>query len=123
MEKDTELKNNIWSEEEAETRRIENMLSSEGKNCGNCHWGAGGDNDEFLTCGYHIDNFKSCSFCTYWTDAEDPKLIAYRERRIKEMRNKIEQKRKQDNCNHNWETISERFSIHRCTKCDKQECD
>lgn len=66
----------IWTEEENDIRELENMINRKGKSCSNCNWGAGGDTG-FVTCGHHLNNFTNDSFCSYWTNPDDPKLREY----------------------------------------------
>lgn len=77
----------IWTEEENDIRGLENMINRKGKSCGNCNWGACGDS-EFVTCGHHLQNFTKTSFCDYWTDPSDPKLIAHNNKVRDELRKK-----------------------------------
>lgn len=67
----------IWTEEENEIRQFENIVDPTGKTCANCQWSNGDGEDKIITCGHHIDNFSANSFCSYWTDRNDPKVKAY----------------------------------------------
>lgn len=79
----------IWTEEENELRELDNILHPKGKSCKNCQWSTYEPGDEFITCGNHISNFSSNSFCGYWTDPKDEKLLAYFEKRKKELRDRL----------------------------------
>ena len=85
----------IWTEEENEIRQLDNMFNSKGKSCKSCNWCNWEKGQDFFTCGHHIENFTPNSFCTYWTDPKDPKLLAYFEERKKEL--KIKLKKNQSN--------------------------
>lgn len=63
----------IWTEEEDSKRQLNNLLDRKGKSCKNCHW-SGSSKDDIITCGHHIQNFTSDSFCAYWTKPDDKKL-------------------------------------------------
>jgi len=64
----------IWTEEEDSKRQLENLLNRKGKSCANCHWSSGAKDEVIITCGHHIQNFTSDSFCAYWTKTDDKKL-------------------------------------------------
>lgn len=81
----------IWTEQENELRQIENIMNPKGKRCGNCQWGKADKGQKITTCGYHIQNFSINSFCDYWTNPKDPKLLAYYERRKKELKAKLKE--------------------------------
>ena len=74
------VKDRIWTEEENELRQLDNIMNPEGKTCMNCQW-SNADKEGLTTCGHHIQNFTTSSFCGYWTDNSDPKVLAYFERR------------------------------------------
>jgi hypothetical protein len=90
----------IWTEEENDLRTFDNMMNPDGKSCQNCQWGNGGmlegseEDKEWVTCGHHHENFKKEMMCAYWTDPKDPRLKAYFEKRRKEMKAKIEARKK-----------------------------
>lgn len=78
----------IWTEEQNESRQMDNMLDRKGKTCANCYWGNASKGDEFVTCGRHHQNFTVSSFCDYWTSSKDPYLVNYRKKRLKEIKQK-----------------------------------
>jgi hypothetical protein len=84
----------IWTERENELRQIENIMNPEGKRCGNCQWSSAGKDEEITTCGHHIQNFSINSFCGYWTSPKDPNLLAYYDRRRKELKAKLKEQAK-----------------------------
>lgn len=49
-------------------KQMDNLFSPKGKKCSNCHWSTYEKGDNFITCGVHIDNFSSNSFCSSWTE-------------------------------------------------------
>lgn len=65
----------IWTEEENDKREIENMIDHKGKSCKTCAWSLWEKDQEFVTCGHHYENFRSTSFCAFWTNPKDPKLL------------------------------------------------
>ena len=69
----------IWTKEEQVERCINNMYKNTCETCKTCHWSGYEEGDTFATCGYHIENFTPTSWCSYWTDKNDPKLRAYLE--------------------------------------------
>lgn len=75
----------IWTEDENAIRSVNLMINPKGKSCKNCHWSGYEKGDEFITCGHLHENFKSNSLCGYHTNSNDPKLIAYQDRRRKEL--------------------------------------
>ena len=85
----TEIKDQIWTEEENSLREIDNMLHPEGKSCKNCQWGNAEGKEPFTTCGHHLQNFSVSSFCAYWTDPEDKNLKAYFNRRKTGLRKRL----------------------------------
>jgi hypothetical protein len=72
----------IFTEEEDEIREIENILNNKGKTCINCHWSTATEGEGITTCGHHLENFSTNSFCAYWTNRNDPKLVAYFKRNV-----------------------------------------
>jgi ferritin-like metal-binding protein YciE len=80
----------IWAEEENEIRQLENIMNTKGKSCMNCQWSNSDEGEKITTCGHHLQNFTTKSFCGYWTSKNDPKVKAYFERRKKELRAKID---------------------------------
>jgi hypothetical protein len=84
----------IWTEEENEIRVLENLMTPKGKSCMNCQWSNANKGDEFTTCGHHVENFSVTSFCGYWTDLKDPKVKAYNDFRINEIKDKHSEKTK-----------------------------
>jgi hypothetical protein len=85
----TKFKNMIWTEEENEIRQIDNIMKPEGKSCINCQWSNADKGEKLTTCGHHLQNFSTNSFCGYWTSKNDPKVKAYFDRRKKELKDKI----------------------------------
>lgn len=79
----------IWTEEENENRRLDNLFNRSDKSCKSCQWCNWNGKDEFFTCGHHYANFTPDSFCCYWTDPKDPKLLSYYEKRKKELQAKM----------------------------------
>lgn len=77
----------IWTEDEGMLREMDNMINSKGKSCSNCQWGMPGE--EWVTCGHHSSNFKADNMCCYWTNPEDPKLLAYQKRQKDRMLKKL----------------------------------
>ena len=87
----------IWTEEENEIRKFENMINSKGKNCANCQWSIYEKGDEMTICGHHIENFSINSFCTYWTAKDDPKVKAYMDKRKRALKVKLDKLKNEDN--------------------------
>lgn len=83
----------IWTGEENELRELDNMMNPEGKSCKNCYWSGYEDGDIFITCGHHISNFTSNSFCCYHTNIRDKNLTAYLEKRKKALREKFDKRK------------------------------
>lgn len=77
-------KHTIWTEDENSIREIENLMYPKGKSCKNCQWSGAKKGDKTITCGHHIQNFSVNSFCAFWTNPKDPKLLEYFARRKKE---------------------------------------
>ena len=75
----------IFTEEENEARQLNNMMNPQGKSCMNCHWSNADKGDKFTTCGHHLQNFSTNSFCAYWTDPEDPVLKSHISERIRRL--------------------------------------
>lgn len=65
-----------FTKEENNKRAFYNLLYPVGKKCKNCFFGSQDieDNDEFITCRHHLENFSANSFCGYWIDPKDPIL-------------------------------------------------
>jgi len=84
----------IWTEEENQDRELENMLNYNGQTCKTCNWSGYNFGDTFITCGYHHHNFSSKSYCSYWTDPNDPKLLEYQEKRNAELKRKLKSQTK-----------------------------
>lgn len=80
----------IWTEEENEIRQLENIMNANGKSCMNCQWSNADKGESITTCGHHLQNFSTNSFCGYWTSKNDPKVKAYFDRRKKELKAKID---------------------------------
>jgi hypothetical protein len=78
----------IWTEEENDIRTLGNLKNPKGKNCMNCHWCNADNGDVFFTCGHHLENFSTNSFCGYWTSKNDLKVKAY----FKKLREKLDSK-------------------------------
>lgn len=85
----------IWTEEEDDLRQFDTLTNYKGQTCRDCQWCNWEKGKTFFTCGHHIQNFTPDSYCGYFTSKDDPKVKAYFERRKKELREKIESKRKQ----------------------------
>ena len=77
----------IWTEEENESRQLDNLMNPEGKSCGNCQWSNSKKSEKITTCGHHLQNFTTNSFCAYWTNPNDPKLKAYIDKRKTQLLN------------------------------------
>jgi len=82
----------IWTDNENLKRQFDNMLNPDGKFCKNCNWGGGDKGKDFVTCGTHLQNFSANSFCDYWTDPKDEKLLSYFDKRKRELKEKISNK-------------------------------
>jgi len=78
----------IWTEEQQIVRQLNNLIDDEGKSCKGCHWSGYEEGADFITCGRHYENFRSDSYCAYWTDPEDKKLLSFKKRRKEEMKAK-----------------------------------
>lgn len=79
----------IWTEEENEIRQIENMINYQGQTCKGCQWSNWRPGDRFFTCGHHLDNFTPDSWCSYWTDPKDPKLLEHMHRRREDLKARL----------------------------------
>jgi len=73
----------IWTEEQEIVRQLKNLIDHEGRSCKGCNWSGYEEGADFITCGYHYGNFRSDSYCAYWTDPEDKNLLSLKNR-IKE---------------------------------------
>lgn len=78
----------IWTAEENEIRKIENMFDHTDETCKTCQWSNHEKGKKFFTCGHHIENFTHNSWCSYHTPKNDPKLLAYYEKMKNEIRKK-----------------------------------
>lgn len=76
----------IWTEEENDIRQFENIMNPKGKSCRNCQWSNADKNENMTTCGHHIQNFSTNSFCGYWTSKNNLKVKAYFSKRKKELK-------------------------------------
>jgi hypothetical protein len=79
----------IWTEDEDDLRQLDNLMNPKGKTCKNCQWSNYEKGDKTITCGHHIQNFSTNSFCAYWTNPKDSKLIAYFEKKKEQIRVKL----------------------------------
>ena len=80
----------IWTSEENEIREIDNLMNPKGKSCMNCYWSNADKGEKITTCGHHLQNFSTNSFCSYWTSKNDSKVKAYFDRCRKELKDKIQ---------------------------------
>jgi len=79
---------NIWTEEENELRQLDNLINRKNETCKTCQWSNWEKGDTFLTCGHHLQNFTPASYCGYYTDRKDPKVLNYFKKRKEELRKK-----------------------------------
>lgn len=79
----------IWTEYENDIREMENMINRNGRTCKGCQWCNHEKDQEYFTCGHHVQNFTHDSYCSHWTDPNDPKLIAYFNERKEELKEKM----------------------------------
>jgi len=78
----------IWTEEQQNIRQLNNLIDYEGRSCKGCNWSGYEEGADFITCGHHYGNFRSDSYCSYWTDPGDKNLLSFKKRRKEEMKAK-----------------------------------
>lgn len=84
----------IWTEEENFERQGKNLWNHKKETCKDCHFGGSLEEDKYVTCGYHIQNFTKNSWCDYFVRSDDKKLNEYNKKRQQELKEKIEARRR-----------------------------
>ncbi len=79
-----------------EDRRVsewfDDIITDKNCSCKNCQWSGYEKGDLAITCGHHLQNFSPDSSCASWTDPKDVDLIEHREKRKKELMDKLGKK-------------------------------
>jgi hypothetical protein len=53
-----------------ELRQLANLQNPKGKSCANCKFSNADKFESVTTCGVHLQNFSTKSFCAFWTKKE-----------------------------------------------------